>query len=190
MPDSDCAAWFQRVFGAALPLTIDAPLWLTPDQTHWTTTRCAALAPGALITPTFPDDPAEYTVIGHWGHGMTSQAFYFVRREPRHRCFLRLAYGGAFGDPADQAAEIVATLREYASLRRVLLAVCEDSEIEYSLGTGRARLATAEGAVDIDLYQAASSGVGAPAPKASQFMRYVGDRGDLVGSAADAPPSS
>jgi hypothetical protein len=161
-------AWFARTFGAPLPFAVD--LVQTPERTHWTTH--AALVPDALVVPTFPDTPPCYTVIGHWGYGVGSQAFYFVRREARHRCFLRVDLGGAY-DPPERGAEIAAALAVYRELLEE--PALHASEIVYSIGTGHAQLQLDDQAIAFDTW-AATSGPGAPAPRVDEFLRYVARR--------------
>jgi hypothetical protein len=160
--------WFQRTFGAPFPFPIDEPLVQTAGSTHWATHP--QLSPEALVIPTFPDAPPCYTVVGHWGHGIGSQAFYFVRREEHHRCFLRVGFGGAY-DPAERGGDIVAALTTYRDLLKARSLVA--SEIVYSIGTGHAALELEGGdSLSFDTWSA-TAGPGARAPRVDEFMRYV-----------------
>ena len=156
--------WFKRTFGAPLPFPIPE-LSQTPNTTHWATHP--ALTPHALMVPTFPDDPPSYTVIGHWGHGIGSQAFYFIRRDDQHRCFLRVGYGGAYDSTS--ASSIVKALALYRDLLELPL---RGSEIVYSIGTGHASLTSDHGTTEFDTWKA-TTGIGAPAPTVDAFMRYI-----------------
>lgn len=160
--------WFQRTFGAPLSFPIEEPLIQTPGRTHWTTHP--ELTPDVLVIPSFPDAPPCYTVVGHWGHGIGSQAFYFVRRDAHHRCFLRVGFGGPY-DPASRAGDIVAALGIYRDLLKTLAS----SEIVYSIGTGHAELELERGKLAFDAWSA-TPGPGAPAPRVDEFMRYVARR--------------
>ena len=134
-------SWFEQTFGAPLPLALPT-LVQTPGAHHWVSQQWAndpSLSPNALMVPAFPDQPERYTVIGHWGHGLGSQAFYFVHREPEHRCFLRVGFGGPY-DPPSRAGEIVRALSLYRELRA--LPGLHRSEVVYSIGSGRAEVET------------------------------------------------
>ena len=55
----------------------------------------------------FIDAPREgYFLIGFWGHGVNSYAFYYVRDDPRSRVYLRLPYGGVYMDNDENATRI------------------------------------------------------------------------------------
>jgi hypothetical protein len=171
--------WFERTFGAPLPFVIAEPLVQTPGKTHWSTVVSPELAPDSLVVPAFPETPASYTVLGHWGYGVGSQAFYFVRREGRHRCFLRVGLGGAY-DPPERVAEIVAALSTYRALLEA--PALSASELVYSIGTGHAELELEGGQVVAFDTWAAAAGPGAPAPRVDAFVRYVRERAQASGS--------
>lgn len=166
--------WFERTFGAPLPFPVLEPLVQVPGRAHWATALAPELAAEALVVPIFPQAPARYTVIGHWGYGIGSQAFYFVCKDEHHRVFLRVGYGGPYDDPVERNAEIVSALSGYRLLRegRSLAA----SEIVYSIGTGHAHLEI-EGREPIafDAWTA-TRGIGAPAPRVHEFLGYIAKR--------------
>ena len=64
--------------------------------------------------------PTGYRMLGFWGHGANSHAFYFVAREPGETIYLRLPTGGAYCDPAACMADIADYL---PALQPVLQAV-------------------------------------------------------------------
>ena len=169
---TSAADWFERTFGAPLPFPLPE-LVQTPNTTHWATHP--ALTPHALMVPAFPDDPPAYTVLGHWGHGIGSQAFYFIRRDPQHRCFLRVGFGGPY-DPEERRKEIVEALTLYRDLLELPLRA---TEIVYSIGTGHASLTSDRETIEFDTWKA-TTGIGAPAPTVDSFLRYVLARGRSV----------
>jgi len=56
---------------------------------------------------------AGYFLIGFWGHGVNSHAFYYVHDDGRNRVFLRLSYGGAYTDNGEQARRVAAFLPSF-----------------------------------------------------------------------------
>jgi hypothetical protein len=161
------ADWFEKSFGAPLPFAL-GELAQTPDATHWATALVPQLSARALVIPAFPDEPSSYTVIGHWGSGLGSQAFYFVRREPQHRCFLRIGWGGAWDDTT--AEQIVAALDEWRALRDDVAG----SEVVYSLGTGHARIDVGGPTITLDA-GAMIEGAGGRSPRADELLRRARD---------------
>ena len=109
-------AWFRQTFRAEPPFAITVPLFKQPGLSHWASAKVSTLSPSRLVIPTFPDDPEVYTVAGHWGYGIASQAFYFIQRAGERRVFLRLAFGGAYGERGAEAAEVVAALEAYRAV--------------------------------------------------------------------------
>jgi hypothetical protein len=47
-----------------------------------------------------------YFMIGFWGHGINSHAFYYVKSEPNWEVYFRLPYGGVYMDNVKYAAFI------------------------------------------------------------------------------------
>jgi hypothetical protein len=59
-----------------------------------------------------------FFMAGFWGHGAASYAFYWCEVNDRERLFLRLHYGSAYADRDEERHRLVASLGEYAALRR------------------------------------------------------------------------
>lgn len=49
---------------------------------------------------------SPYFLIGFWGHGVNSYAFYYVRADKKTKIFFRLPYGGAYMDNEAEAKRI------------------------------------------------------------------------------------
>ena len=64
--------------------------------------------------------PTGYRMLGFWGHGANSHAFYFVAREPSETIYLRLQTGGAYCDPAACMADIADYLPALQSVRQAV----------------------------------------------------------------------
>lgn len=54
-----------------------------------------------------------YFLVGFWGHGVNSYAFYYARDDGRSRINFRLAHGGGYMDNEAQAARIAEFLPDF-----------------------------------------------------------------------------
>ncbi|QDV39323.1 RNA recognition motif domain-containing protein [Tautonia plasticadhaerens] len=54
-----------------------------------------------------------YFLVGAWGHGVNSFAFYYARDDGCSRLYFRLAHGGAYMDNEAQAAKIAKFLPDF-----------------------------------------------------------------------------
>ncbi|MGV8080973.1 MAG: hypothetical protein AB2L22_13065 [Syntrophales bacterium] len=57
--------------------------------------------------------PIGYFLIGFWGHGINSYAFYYSRVDSWSKIFFRLGYGGAYMDNEVEAERIREFLPRY-----------------------------------------------------------------------------
>jgi len=93
----------------------------------------------------FEDTPVGTYRLGFWGHGINSYALYLQSRSAHTTVFLRMPFGGHFGDNVEQLTtansylEDLATMLEECEARRVEIKVCE------SMGVGFYRLFTPMG---------------------------------------------
>lgn len=55
----------------------------------------------------------DYFLVGFWGHGVNSYAFYYSRCDEWSKVFFRLPYGGAYMDNGRAASEISTFLSNY-----------------------------------------------------------------------------
>ncbi len=60
-----------------------------------------------------------YFLIGFWGHGTNSHAFYYVRVDGPIRVFFRLHYGGIYMDNEAQAKIIPEFITQYLAFEQV-----------------------------------------------------------------------
>jgi hypothetical protein len=147
-------SWFASTFDEPMPAgaaaLLDGVTLVRPARAHsidgatdipfWTTDVATALTPSALMTPDFPDLGRDWVVIGHWGHGIASHAFYWVSVRGAHRHFFRLAFGGAYGDRAHDAREVARFLEGYAAFWQRHGEALSASELVCSMGQCRAQL--------------------------------------------------
>jgi len=62
--------------------------------------------------------PGGYFLIGFWGHGVNSYAFYYSRVDSKSKIFFRLGYGGAYMDNELEAKHIREFLSAYSSFEK------------------------------------------------------------------------
>lgn len=62
--------------------------------------------------------PEGYFLVGFWGHGFNSHAFYYLRVDSKSKIFFRLPYGGVYMDNKNEAEHISKFLPEFFDLRR------------------------------------------------------------------------
>ena len=55
----------------------------------------------------------DYRLIGFWGHGTNSYAFYYVKFNENCNIFFRLSYGGIYSDINEQKENITRFLNEF-----------------------------------------------------------------------------
>lgn len=72
------------------------------------------------ITNFFSNTPAGYFLIGFWGHGFNSYAFYYCRIDSRSKIFFRLPYGGAYMKNKKEAKRIGKFLPEFFDFEKKL----------------------------------------------------------------------
>lgn len=144
--DSDAGfrGWFEQTFGAPFPLDLWTPL-RSPGEAHWVSADLPEGAEARPLREEFLDQPDRYLSTGFWGHGVNSYAFYFIEKRGAHRCFLRLRYGGAYGDPAEDAVRVLAFLRAYGRFRDAREGALAASSIVHEMGQSTAELRTASG---------------------------------------------
>lgn len=65
------------------------------------------------IDPFITSCPQGYFLVGFWGHGINSYAFYYSRVNSWSRIFFRLSYGGVYTDNKVMAKFIIKFLKSY-----------------------------------------------------------------------------
>ena len=88
---------------------------------------------------------AGYFLIGFWGHGTNSHAFYYVRDDGRNQIFLRLSYGGVYTDNAEQARRIATFLPAFVDFERRQQQAGSVLRVVDSMGSGDYEVITATG---------------------------------------------
>jgi hypothetical protein len=86
-----------------------------------------------------------YFLIGFWGHGVNSYAFYYVRDDPRSRVYLRLPFGGVYMDSEENAARIARFLPALLEFERTQLEDGSTLLAVDSMGAGDYRVTTRDG---------------------------------------------
>lgn len=64
--------------------------------------------------------PSGYYMIGFWGYGANSYAFYYVRVDERRKIYLRLPYGGAYSDTEEEANDIRRFFEGYLEFEEII----------------------------------------------------------------------
>lgn len=112
---------FKKSFGLEyppifLPDPRNEPLSSKTDDYHL---ACSAAVDDCETFPVIPVNfdaaPRGIWLAGYWGHGVNSYAWYFVRKDARREVFLRLFYGGVYGDEKRDAANVRAFVERYVA---------------------------------------------------------------------------
>jgi len=109
----------------------------------------AAQARPALVggdVAEFVDDaPNGYLLVGMWGHGVNSHAYYYCHAEPAGRVWLRLPFGGVYMDNDDTAAAIPDFFTRLHEFRQTLRARHMRYLITHHFSSGEILIETADG---------------------------------------------
>lgn len=62
--------------------------------------------------------PYGYYLVGFWGHGVNSYAFYYARVDARSRVFFRLPYGGVYMNNEEMASQMRAFLYAFLTFEK------------------------------------------------------------------------
>lgn len=92
--------------------------------------------------PEQQDDP--YWFSGTWGYGANSYAFYYVDIRPHRRIWMRLPFGGAYGDPERQSRQIAEVISDLARLLTESPYCNADLHIVQNMGRGEITIHTQE----------------------------------------------
>jgi hypothetical protein len=131
---ADFHHWFRETFGCSFPVPVNCTLFQTQNSLHWASDDRAALSALAMMTPESSEWSklsGPYIAAGAWGYGASAHAFYWVERTIGSLTYLRLPFGGIYGE-ADDAAEVVQFLQGYAGFRAQLQIL--QSTFVYSMG--------------------------------------------------------
>lgn len=111
---------FERQIGRALPFAIPEAAIITQEtedgDDELVTTMVATLPASnqPLLVQAhlsaFEFAPVGYFFTGFWGHGVNSYAFYYCDVSESRRVYLRIQFGGAYGDIARERADVIEAL--------------------------------------------------------------------------------
>jgi hypothetical protein len=99
---------------------------------------------GQVLSFADRDLPGRF-MVGFWGHGVNSYAFYYARDDGRNRVCLRLPYGGVYMDNERCAREIAAFLPAFFTFERDVAAGGASLAALESMGTGLYELVNGDG---------------------------------------------
>jgi tetratricopeptide (TPR) repeat protein len=110
---------FAKTFGLEFPPSLEPDKDQEPMHplSNGILAFSRAVKQEGVLLPVMPDNfeaaPRGTWMVGQWGYGANSYAFYFVRKDSRREIFLRLFYGGAYGNPTEDAAHVKTFLERY-----------------------------------------------------------------------------
>jgi hypothetical protein len=90
----------------------------------------------SYINDFIASDDVGYFLIGYWGHGINSYAFYYSRIDEWSHIFFRLAYGGVYMDNAEAARYVREFLSNYFAFEPVLKLKAKSLTAIDSMGDG------------------------------------------------------
>lgn len=132
---------FSESFGLELPAALkNDPQTepLHPESDEWLAYSWSAKSEKVPL-PVFPDNfektPKGTWMLGFWGYGANSYAFYFVRKDNKREIFLRLGYGGAYGDAKQDGLEVKETLQRYMAFEEWAAVNLERWSISSNMGS-------------------------------------------------------
>lgn len=89
--------------------------------------------------------PEGYFLIGFWGHGVNSYAFYYSRVDDWSRILFRLPYGGVYMDNEEMARQIREFITRYVVFEKSILGKISSLIAVESMGEGYYRVVSKEG---------------------------------------------
>jgi hypothetical protein len=97
------------------------------------------------IRPFIDSCPQGYFLIGFWGHGVNSYAFYYSRADNWSKIFFRLPYGGVYMDNEKMARQIQEFLTRYIAFEKSILGKVSSFIAIESMGEGYYRIFSTDG---------------------------------------------
>ncbi|MBI4348104.1 MAG: hypothetical protein HY553_14700 [Elusimicrobia bacterium] len=133
-------AAFERTFGLPFPALfqpdpVSEPLSEDSDR-HLCFSKAAGSSGRLPVVHWRGVRPGTW-LAGFWGYGVNSYAWYFVRRDRRRAVFLRLPYGGAYGDSEHEALAVKAFTERYVAFEQWAETHLSHWRIENCMGTCR-----------------------------------------------------
>ena len=119
-------SWFQSCINIPFPQTLLPEIDMICIQEHGLLFGSEIAAKEQyLISPdtdTFMESNLEgYFLIGYWGYGINSYAFYYSRADSWSKIIFRLAYGGVYMDDKETARYIREFLLQYVDLEKQMI---------------------------------------------------------------------
>jgi hypothetical protein len=88
--------------------------------------------------------PIRYVMVGFWGHGVNSYAFYYCCSDPSVKVFLRIPYGGAYMGEAERA-RLVAFFENFTPFLQMVRPLILSMQLVESMGSSYRRIVTKSG---------------------------------------------
>jgi hypothetical protein len=133
---------FEVLIGMPFPMEMVPGITLAPifQGEH----ALALVGSPAAIENPYVTDPREfiqkapdgYLMIGFWGYGVNSYAFYYVAADAWRKVYLRLPYGGAYMDNEEMARLIRQFLPSYLALEKRLFGKAKSLVMVETMGGG------------------------------------------------------
>ena len=110
-------------------------------------------SPAAAEKPCFVQDdiprffdscPEGYYLIGYWGHGVNSNAFYYQRIDSWSKVFLRLGFGGLYTNKKRDAETIKEFLSRYFDFERRIKNKVKSLRVLESMGQKQYNIVTSD----------------------------------------------
>ena len=89
--------------------------------------------------------PEGYLLVGFWGYGVNSEAFYYSRVDHRARVFFRLPFGNVYNGGSDEAADVRAFLESWAAFEVAVAGDLSRLIAVDSMGSGRYEIEYSDG---------------------------------------------
>jgi len=144
---------FKQSFGFSLPQSLLPqekllPLEEDPEESLLFGSPSAVLKPFLVqgdIKSFIDSSPEGYFLIGFWGHGVNSYAFYYSRVDHWSRIFFRLPYGGVYMENEKMARQIREFLTRYIAFEKSIMGKISSFIAIESMDEGYYRLVSKEG---------------------------------------------
>ena len=144
---------FKQSFGFSLPQSLLPqekllPLEEDPEESLIFGSPSAVQKPFLIqgdIKSFIDSGPEGYFMIGLWGHGVNSYAFYYSRVDNWSRIFFRLPYGGVYMDNEKMARQIREFLTRYIAFEKSILGKISSFVAIDSMDEGYYRIVSKEG---------------------------------------------
>lgn len=97
------------------------------------------------INKFFENQFEDYFLMGFWGHGLNSYAFYYIKSDKKGKIFLRLPFGGVYMDNKKEAVRIKNYLTRFFSLERKIWKISSYFTVLDSMGSAKIEITLKNG---------------------------------------------